>query len=51
MNRTMAFRAVHATTWVAPRDRASDVRGLLDELTAEEHADVFVSLRLTGAVT
>jgi phenylacetic acid degradation operon negative regulatory protein len=35
---------LHAATWVAPRDRTSDVHGLLDELTGEEHADVFVGL-------
>ncbi len=42
--RFLGFTTLHAATWVAPRDRTSDVRGLLDELTAEEHADVFVGL-------
>jgi phenylacetic acid degradation operon negative regulatory protein len=42
--RFLGFTTLHAATWVAPRDRTSDVRGLLDELTAEEHADVFVDL-------
>jgi DNA-binding transcriptional regulator PaaX len=32
--RFLGFSTLHAATWVAPRDRTSDVRGLLDELTA-----------------
>jgi hypothetical protein len=42
--RFLGFTTLHAATWVTPRDRTSNVRGLLDELTAEEHADVFVGL-------
>ena len=40
--RFLGFTALHPATWIAPRDRTPDLRRLLDELAAEEHADIFI---------
>jgi phenylacetic acid degradation operon negative regulatory protein len=40
--RFLGFTALQPATWIAPHDRTTDLRRLLDELAAEEHADIFL---------